>query len=430
MKNHYRFALITIAALSLIACNDSTSNGDDNDTATISLASSNPDTADGLSPVIEAFESNTGHTVNTRGYRNGTEAGEEAAIRDGDAPDLLVFPQPGVLMDLANDGLMKPLRPESYGVLDGSIWSPYLTHEQELYGGFFRIDNKQSIWYSRELFDQAGVQPPTTRQEFGALINELKDSDAAEHVFCVSIQDGWAATDLIERAMLTPNDADTYRQWVRNETRFDGPEFESALNATQEFMFDNANPDMTDRGIVSAAQGLLADENGARECFMHFQAGWIITFAYGNHLATSDDDGDIDFFMQPYASDTPVALVGGAFISKGTDNIAADEFIEFLFSEEGMALVAESEYPAYHHDNAAVSEAIDNLPNAYIREKLWDAIADTAEATGGDGVVFDASDLFPSAFARTFGEEVISFAKDEQDAVETGNKLQEAWDSQ
>ena len=119
--------------------------------------------------VFALFTEATGATVNYSGS-DSFEQDIVISARAGSAPNLAVFPQPGLAADMASQGLLTPL---ADGTADwvqenfaaGSSWVDLGTYagadgNDALFGLFYRIDLKSLVWYSPEAFDEAGYDIP------------------------------------------------------------------------------------------------------------------------------------------------------------------------------------------------------------------------------------------------------------------------------
>ncbi|WOD08827.1 ABC transporter substrate-binding protein [Marinomonas sp. GJ51-6] len=124
--------------------------------------------------VIAYFEKATGAKVNYAG----SDSFEQQIVIDtqaGSAPNVSIFPQPGLAADLAAKGLLTPLSDDvkksvvkDYAA--GQSWADLATFDngkgkKEFYGVFYRADLKSLVWYSPDNFDDAGYDVPETMEE-------------------------------------------------------------------------------------------------------------------------------------------------------------------------------------------------------------------------------------------------------------------------
>ena len=132
----------------------------------------------------------------------------------GSAPNVSVFPQPGLAADMASRGFLTPLKDgtadwinENYAA--GSSWVDLGTYADEggaeqLYGFFYKVDVKSLVWYSPENFEDAGYDVPQTMEELIALSDQIVAD--GETPWCIGLGSGgatgWPATDWVEDFML------------------------------------------------------------------------------------------------------------------------------------------------------------------------------------------------------------------------------------
>ncbi|MGR3435553.1 MAG: extracellular solute-binding protein, partial [Shimia sp.] len=109
--------------------------------------------------VLGAFAEQTGADVRY----TGSDSFEQQIVVDaeaGSAPNVAVFPQPGLAADMASRGFLTAL-PEGTGdwinenYAAGQSWVDLGTYanqdgEDELYGFFYKVDVKSLVWYSPE----------------------------------------------------------------------------------------------------------------------------------------------------------------------------------------------------------------------------------------------------------------------------------------
>jgi raffinose/stachyose/melibiose transport system substrate-binding protein len=100
-------------------------------------------------------------------------------MQAGDAPDMFHTWGGGVLEQYVNAGLVKDLTdemPEVIAQIDPAILAPYTVNDR-VYGLPFDT-GMIGIWYNKELFEQAGLDPenpPTTWTDFLDTVQTLKD---------------------------------------------------------------------------------------------------------------------------------------------------------------------------------------------------------------------------------------------------------------
>jgi alpha-glucoside transport system substrate-binding protein len=192
--------------------------------------------------VFAYFEAATGATVNYSGS-DSFEQDIVISTRAGSAPNLAVFPQPGLAADMAAQGLLTPLAEgtadfvrENYAA--GQSWVDLGTYadpdgNDQLYGLFYRVDLKSLVWYAPDAFDEMGYDIPETMEELKALTEQIVEDGGTP--WCIGLGSGaatgWPATDWVEDMMLRLHEPEVYDDWVTNDLPFDDPAVIEAIDA-------------------------------------------------------------------------------------------------------------------------------------------------------------------------------------------------------
>ncbi len=260
----------------------------------------------------------------------------------GSAANISVFPQPGLMADLARLGKVAPLSEadaewlkDNYAA--GQSWVDLASvvssdGNKQLYGFFYKVDLKSLVWYSPENFTDAGYDVPQTMEELKALTEQMKNDGITP--WCIGLGSGaatgWPATDWVEDMMLRTQSPADYDAWVSNELKFNDPKVVAAIEEFGWFIQD---------GFVAGGKGAVATTDfrdspkglftSPPQCMMHRQASFIPSFfPDGTVMGT-----DVDFFYFPAYADKdlgkPVLGAGTVFgITK--DSPAARAFIDWL----------------------------------------------------------------------------------------------------
>ena len=290
------------------------------------------------------FEECTGITIEW----NGDQAFEEqiaVRVAGGTAPDLAIFPQPGLLASFASD--LVPASAAVEASVDANYtadWKLYGSVDDTFYAAPLGANVKSFVWYSPKTFADNGWDIPTTWDELLALSDDIVASDFDGFAWCAGIESGvatgWAATDWMEDIMLRLHPAETYDAWVDNSMAFND---ERVLAVLQEAGKILKNPDYV--GNVSAIATTSFSAGGAGvvdgSCAMHRQASFLGGILVGDYGATivspdqTDVEGGISTFYFPgvSASDTP-ALGGGEFVGAFSDDAAVQAVQLYLTTTE------------------------------------------------------------------------------------------------
>ncbi|WP_299789836.1 ABC transporter substrate-binding protein [uncultured Marivita sp.] len=380
--------------------------------------------------VLSDFAEKSGHNVSYVG----SDSFEQQIVVDaeaGSAPNVAVFPQPGLASDMAARGFLTPLRDgtaewvsENYAA--GQSWVDLGTYagpdgEEDLYGFFYKVDVKSLVWYSPENFEDAGYEIPETMEELKALTDQIVAD--GETPWCIGLGSGgatgWPATDWVEEMMLRTQPPEVYDQWVANEIPFDDPRVVAAI---EEFGYFARNDDYVAGGAGAVASTDFRDSpkglfDAPPQCYMHRQASFIPAFfPEGTEVGL-----DADFFYFPAYEEkdlgSPV-LGAGTLWAITNENEAAHDLIAYLQTPEAHEIWMANGGFLTPHTGVDLSK-FSTEAAANMNQILLDATT----------FRFDASDLMPGGVgAGTFWTGMVDYAGG-ADAAEVASDIQDSWDS-
>ena len=302
-----------------------------------------------LSSAADAFEAVLDHFAEATGAdvrHTGSDAFEQQIMIDaeaGSAPNVAVFPQPGLACDMAERGFLTPLSEDTGAWIEknyaaGASWAELGTCKgpdggEALYAFPYWANVKSLVWYVPENFEDAGYEVPETMEELQALSEQIVEE--GEVPWCIGLGSGsatgWPATDWVEDMMLRTQPPEVYDRWVTNEIAFDDPRVVAAI---EEFGAFARNEDYVAGGAAAVASTDFRDSprglfSTPAQCYLHRQASFIPAFFPDDTLVGED----VDFFYFPaYESKdlgTPV-LGAGTFVGMTEESEAARGLIEFL----------------------------------------------------------------------------------------------------
>jgi len=288
---------------------------------------------------FKQFEECTGITVEFQGDKE-FDTQIQVRIQGGDAPDISVFAQPGVVRQLVDTGDVVEA-PQS--VTDNlnefwnDSWQAYVVFDGKTYGAPNEANVKSLVWYSPGAFTEAGYEIPNTLDELKALSDTI--ASTGDKPWCDGIAagdaTGWPVTDWMEQMMLLLFPVDVYDQWVNNDIAFDAPEPTAALDAAGEFI---KNPDYVNGGFGDVSSIATTEWQDAGvpitqgKCWMYRQGSF-----YGQMWpegTTVAPDGDVNaFYFPPIDDQTKPVLGGGSFIVAFSDRPEVQAFQTFLSSD-------------------------------------------------------------------------------------------------
>lgn len=380
----------------------------------------------GLVKELEAFTQETGIEVT---YTASTDFTTEirTQVQGGDPPDIALFPQPGLVTDLAEGGDALPLNEMiDTDELEGHIIPGFLdsvTVDDNVYAVPVRMAAKSLVWYPVPEFEEAGYQVPETWADLEALQEQMRSD--GETPWCLGAESGadtgWVYTDWVEDIMLRTAGPDVYDDWTSHEIPFDDEAVVEAIEQFGEIIQTEGNVRGGPEGSLNTPFGesvlpMVEDPPG---CFMHRQANFITTFMPEDVQA--DLPGNVGVFMLPGDVEggfegTPL-LGGGDLAAAFVNDTDVVEVMEFLASSDfGAQWAAEGGWlsPSAEFDTSAYATEIDQQ------------IAELASQA--DVFRFDGSDLMPAAVgAGTFWDEMVAYVGGEKDAGDAATSIEESW---
>lgn len=385
-----------------------------------------------LLAMASCFEQATGAVVKYSGSRD-FAALIVADLRSNNAPNIAIFPQPGLAGDMAKEGHLVPLGGGSaewmaanYGA--GQSWVDLGTYAdasgaKDFYGFAFKQDLKSLVWYSPEQFEDNGYDIPTTMEDLIALSDQMVADGNTP--WCIGVESGnatgWTATDWMEDLMLRTTTPENYDRWVSNDLAFNSAEVLKAMEVYGQF---SRNDDYVAGGASSVATTFFGDApkglfSSPAACMMHRQASFIPAFFPKEGEEVSNGEADF-FYFPPFASmdlGNPV-LGAGTLWTMTKESDATNAFFEYLKEAKAHEVWMGQGSFLTAHKGASL-----------------DAYASDAQRKQGEILTsattfrFDASDLMPGAIgAGAFWSEMTAFANG-QDAQTTADNIQAAWDA-
>lgn len=357
-----------------------------------------------LEAALAPFEEETGINV----IYEGTDAFTTllpVRVDSGNPPDIAMFPQPGLMKSLADEGELVPvtevLSREELAQYYPESWIKLSTVNDKIYGIWYRSAVKSLVWYVPAEFEKRGYEIPETWDEMLTLSDQMVADGVSP--WCLGLESGnssgWPATDWIEEIVLRTAGPDFYQKWVDHEVPFNAPEVQEAFRYFGKIV---RSPGYVWGGKTAALSipwgdspsGLFRDPP---VCFMHRQGNFITSF-FPKDIVLGKD---IDFFPTPdinpeYANSL---LVAGDIFSMLNDTPEARQLMAYLATPKPHEIWAEQ--GGFLSANKQVN--LDVYPDEVSRRQ--------AELlTSADFVQFDASDAMPGAVGTgTFWSGVMNF---------------------
>jgi ABC-type glycerol-3-phosphate transport system substrate-binding protein len=371
--------------------------------------------------VLDGFkQKHPGVTVKYTPAGDNTPTVLSTAVEGGNPPDLATVAQPGLIKQFQQQGALKPLD-FAKSTIDSNFPADIVklgTIDGKLYSFVFKAANKSTVWFSVQAFQNAGVQPPKSWDDFTKNADTLKASGTP--AYSLGGADGWTLTDLFENVYLRQAGPDKYDQLTDHTIKWTDPSVKDALKTMAQVFGDNANIAGGRSGALqtdfptSVSNVLSASPKAAQVIEGDFVPGVIAS------KTKVKAKTDYDVFAFPDVGSTTGAVVGGGdSLVMFNDTPAARALVEYLASAEAAEIWAK---------RGGFSSANKNLPEDAYADELTRTTA-TAIA-GAETFRFDMSDLAPAAFGGTPGQGewkiLQDFLQDPSKVDQTASKLEAA----
>ena len=372
------------------------------------------------------FEECTGITITWNGTQE-FEAQLAVRVEGGTAPDLAVFPQPG-LLSVFQDSLI-PATAELEASVDANYtadWKLYGTAGDNFYAAPLGANVKSFVWYSPKTFADNGWDIPTTWAELLALSDQIA-AEGNVQPWCVGFESGaatgWAGTDWMEDIMLRLHDGETYDAWTTGELPFNDPKVKAAIDEAAKVI---KNPDYVG-DVPSIATTRFQDAGFGivdGSCAMHRQASFLGGILVGDAGATivTPEDTDVEggittFYFPGVSEDSKPALGGGEFVGRFVDSDAAAAVQLYLTSAD------------WNNKKAAIGgwfSAHKGLDTANVADPVNKVAVDILQ--NATLFRFDGSDVMPAGVgAGSFWTEMTAWVAEDKDNQAVLDAIYATW---
>lgn len=304
-------------------------------------------------------------------------------VASGCPPDVALLPQPALLEDFARHNQLKPLDASTATLVESNYprqWRRLATVDGKSYGVWLKAANKSTIWYSRGLFDQAGVRPPRTIDELQEVADKLRAAGITP--FAVAGDDGWTLTDWFENVYLRTAGPGLYRRLASGDLSWTHSSVRNALLQMSKIL-DRAGWRDED---VSTAMTTDFEDSVAQvargEAAMVFEGDFVGSFI------DEQSRRDIGAFAFPTGgAPDGAAVVGGDVAVQFTDKPAARALMRFFATPEAVEPWARA---------GGLISPNRKLDLRTYRDPIARGLA--KELIDAEAVLFDLSDVQPPAF--------------------------------
>jgi alpha-glucoside transport system substrate-binding protein len=388
--------------------------------------------SDSLNKSWAQFEHCTGITIKYTGS-NTFESDLPVKVNGGNAPNLAIIPQPGLLQQMVATGSVKA--PPAQTVTNennwNAAWKSYGTVNGTFYAAPMSANMKSLVWYSPKFFQQHGYQVPTTWSQLmslsGKMATDMHDANGFKP-WCGGISSGtasgWPATDWIEEVVLGKYGGQVYDDWISHKIKFDSPQILDAMNIVKGWM---QNPAWANGGygdvksiatttFQTAGFPILKNKCGMLQQASFYEAQWP-------HGTTVGDGKDVMAFKLPAVSSSTSTPVegGGEFVTAFSDDAATQAVQNYVSSPEwadSRIKVAPGWVSANQKvDQSLYTDPIDKLSAKYLADP---------NAT----FRFDASDAMPAAVGSgEFWKQMVAWFGQGKSTTSVAQAIDAAWPS-
>jgi alpha-glucoside transport system substrate-binding protein len=351
--------------------------------------------SDSLNKSWAKFESCTGIKIQYTGS-NTFESDLPVKVSGGNAPNLAIIPQPGLLASMVQSGQVK--KPPAQTVSNENEWAPvwktYGSVDGTFYAAPMSANMKSLVWYSPKFFTANGYTVPTTWADMMTLSAKIA-ADGKAKPWCGGISSGtasgWPATDWLEEAVLGGYGGQVYDDWISHKVKFSDSQITGAMQTVAKYM---QNPAWVNGGygdvktiatttFQNAGLPILTGKCGMLQQASFYEAQW----PKGTTVSSTGDA--FAFYLPPVdpSIKTPVEG-GGEFVAAFSDDPAVQAVQNYLSSAEWAdSRIAVA--PGWVSANSKVDQSLYTDPIDKLSAKY---LADTTTTFR-----FDASDAMPAA---------------------------------
>ncbi|MGW3357716.1 ABC transporter substrate-binding protein [Streptomyces bungoensis] len=348
--------------------------------------------------VLDAFTAKTGAKTQFISTGDNVSTVVGSKIEGGNAPDVVMVPQVGVLQQFAQKGWLKPLSAATGKSVDAGyapVWKKYGSVGGTLYGLYFKAAHKSTVWYSPEALAQAGVKPPKTYTEMLKAGHTVSDSGLA--AFSVAGQDGWTLTDWFENIYLSQAGPEKYDALAAHKLKWTDASVVKALGTLGKLFKDKqliagGQKEALNTDFPSSVEKVFGPKP---EAGMVYEGDFVAGVAHDQFGKSIGKDANFFPFPPVDGGKAPVVSGGDAAVvlKDGKNTKAGMKLLEYLATPEAAAVWAKAGGFLSPNKELPLSSYSDDVTRATAKS-LVDA---------GDSVRFDMSDQAPAAFGGTKG---------------------------
>ena len=349
--------------------------------------------------------------LNGSGADLSTNKGASPSSQDNpeNLPDLAIVPQPGMVAELVDTGVVHPLPNTVNSNVEAGWdrhWIQVGIHASVPYAAPLMASVKSLVWYSPDAFAKAGYKVPATWAELETLTRKVRADhpDGSVTPWCVGASDGestgWVMTDWLEDAMLSTQGSGAYETWASHRVPVDSSGAVEALDVVDSLVLADGSVAGGRGSVISRTPAQAGADLVKGSCLMlHASSSFESRFPEGT--AITDADGANPVTVQapsPTGSataSTDSAQAAGettaaATASPTSNGVKISAFVTPAADRGSDAVLVGTDYlVAFTRSDAA------NAVMAYLTSQNW---ARTRMAMGGVATAYQGvdPDLAPS----------------------------------
>ncbi|MCP8617562.1 ABC transporter substrate-binding protein [Salirhabdus salicampi] len=337
MKKLWSFILLLVIAVFAVACSDNASGSDDEQKLEIFSWWTGAGEEDGLNALIDLFqEQYPDIEVENAAVSGGAGTNAKAVLATrmaGDDPPSTFQVHGGAELNESwvAAGKMEPLNDffEEEDLMDKFPQEliDLVSKDGNIYSVPVNIHRGNVLWYNKHIFEEHGLEPPTTFDEFFDVAEQLQAAGVTP--LALGDKESWTASHLFETVLLAELGAEDYGKLWTKEIGFDD---DRVVAAAETFvrMLEYVNEDHSSRNWQDASQ-LVGNGDVAMNVMGDWAKGY---FSNDLNLVTNEDFG---YVPTPGTNGTFMVITDTFGLPKGVSNPDdVKSFLSVLASVEGQ----------------------------------------------------------------------------------------------
>jgi len=332
--------------------------------------------------------------------------GIRSALLGGEVVDIIINTWPAFRAELADAGIIRPIDDEwaahNWDSKLSQSWRDLGSIGDATYGLTYTYGDRSGLWYKTAHFEKAGIEPPTTWDEFIASFDALK---AAGYATPVAIPGKyWAHAEYFETFLIRTSGVEVASALAAHEIPWTDPAVKAALMKFAE---------MLNAGCCGDAATMLANDwdGEADQVFLADAKNYLMIGMWMNARARGDygmEEG-VDYSLLQFPAfglgHDDTSMVDSKEVNvttNGANPAAAEAFLDFLLTREATDILADYGY-------ASPSTEADT-------SKLGPVMQISTDAVANSKVQFVLGDLLPGDLVDEYRVQLQKFLQDPSEA--------------